>query len=132
MARDKMKVCAYIGTAIGVIFLLLGGILFFLPVGNAILSLPVLFILMGVIIVIATIILTYQSIHTINRLLHLIEARNKKEFSSFAHDIRNILAIIQTDAEIALMGDTPKDELTKALKRVMAEVNEVNLKLNRP
>ncbi|MHB8652226.1 MAG: histidine kinase dimerization/phospho-acceptor domain-containing protein [Minisyncoccota bacterium] len=47
-----------------------------------------------------------------------------------AHDIRNILAVIKTDVEIALMGEASINELRETLVRIDKEADQINTKLN--
>ncbi|MDO8572623.1 MAG: hypothetical protein Q7S11_02505 [bacterium] len=95
-------------------------------------TLPFLFLLtlLGLIGSVAIIAWSHQARRVINELLFLAEARGKQERSTLAHDIRNILAIIQADVEIALMGETSGEELRKTLKQIMTETDEINSKLN--
>lgn len=56
----------------------------------------------------------------------------QSDHSKLAHDIRNRLAVIKTDAEIALMDkETPREEFIKTLKRILLEVNVIDARLNK-
>lgn len=67
---------------------------------------------------------------SIKKLFSDVEARQKEDRSNLSHDIRNKLAIIKTDIEIALMDNTPRDELRNTLSRIMAETDKINSRLN--
>jgi len=50
----------------------------------------------------------------------------KNKLSKLAHDIRNCLAIIQTDAEIALMEDTPLKETRETIRQIVIEAKNID------
>lgn len=104
--------------------------LFLVPVKNEVILFLLLFVLVGVITGVTTIIWSYQARKIVNGLLFTVEEKIKRDGPKLAHDIRNILAIIQADVEIALMGEVSGDELRKTLKQIMTETDEINSKLN--
>jgi hypothetical protein len=50
----------------------------------------------------------------------------KNSQSKLFHDIRNCLAIIKAEAEVAMIPSTPKNELLEALKRIEKEADKIN------
>lgn len=53
-----------------------------------------------------------------------------RDWKVVAHDIRNILAVIKTEVEIALMGTMSDDDLRDTLVRINEEADKISAKLN--
>lgn len=120
----------YAGLAISAVLIVLAGILFFSPTTSGTASYVMIFSTIAIVLGGAVAWISRLTARSIKELLSAIEAQEKKNRSDLSHDIRNKLAIIKTDTEIALMDNTSKNELKETLERIMAEADKINARLN--